>query len=210
MRCATRTGLIVCLLSLLATAAYAQGAGPATPAAAATAASRPVVPPDAQAKYERALALLCGSGGQRRDPRAAAKLLEDASRQGHAGAQGLYGWMAMSGVGIAQDDALAARWLRPAAEAGDSAAQNNLGVLYALGSGIPHDHAQAERWFRAAAARGAEDAERNLKELLRPIPPEPKGSAAPARPPATSQTAARKLHPALAAAGCRPAPARRV
>jgi TPR repeat protein len=148
---------------------------------------------DAQALYDRALGLLCGRGG-RPDPRAAAALLERAAAQGHSGAQGLLGWMAMSGVGMPRDEARAARWLRPAAEAGDSAAQNNLGVLYALGAGVPHDHAQAERWFRAAAARGAEDAERNLQELLR-APGEP------ARVPPGA--AAGRLPAALAAAGCR-------
>ena len=45
-----------------------------------------------------------------------------------------------------------------------------------------------------AATRGADDAERNLKELLRPARP---GDAAPPR------TVSGRLHPALAAAGCR-------
>ncbi|MFO1328586.1 MAG: hypothetical protein U1F56_14610 [Rubrivivax sp.] len=149
---------------------------------------------DAQTDYDAALALLCGQH-VRRDPEAAARLLERAAAQGHRGAQGLLGWMAMSGVGMARDDALAARWLRPAAEAGDSAAQNNLGVLYALGNGVPRDAAQAERWFRAAAASGAEDAELNLQELLRPA------GAAPAA--ATARRSPARLPPALAAAGCR-------
>lgn len=157
----------------------------APPLAAATA--------DSQGLYDRALALLCGS---RRDPAAAATLLEQAAQQGHRGAQGLLGWMAMSGTGIPRDDARAARWLRPAAEAGDTAAQNNLGVLHAVGSGVPHDHAQAERWFRAAADQGAEDAAANLRELLRPATP---GASAP---PALRSSRAR-LHPALQAAGCR-------
>lgn len=153
---------------------------------------------DAQALYDRALALLCG-GDARRDPKAAAALLEQAAVQGHHGAQGLLGWMAMSGTGMPRNDALAARWLRPAAEAGDTAAQNNLGVLYALGSGVAHDHVQAERWFRAAAAQGAEDAGNNLRELLKPLAP-PSGTTAPTRVRPTPVV----LHPALVAAGCRP------
>lgn len=148
---------------------------------------------DAQGLYDRALSLLCGS---RRDPVAAATLLAQAAQQGHRGAQGLLGWMAMSGTGMQRDDAKAARWLQPAAAAGDTAAQNNLGVLYALGSGVPHDHVQAERWFRAAAAQGAEDAADNLRELLRPARP---GASAP---PATRVSPV-GLHPALQAAGCR-------
>lgn len=148
---------------------------------------------DAQRLFDRALALLCGRDGAP-DADAAAALLERAAEQGHRGAQGLLGWMAMSGIGMARDEARAARWLRPAAEAGDSAAQNNLGVLYAMGQGVAHDHAEAERWFRAAAARGADAAERNLKELLRPAPP---GDAGPPR------AVSGRLHPALAAAGCR-------
>lgn len=157
----------------------------------------PTVAADAQALYERALALLCGSRGAR-DPKGAARLLEQAAQQGHHGAQGLLGWMAMSGVGMPRDEARAARWLRPAAEAGDSAAQNNLGVLYALGSGVAHDHAQAERWFRAAAAAGAEDAEQNLRELRR------RAGAGESAPPAPAKMAL--LHPVLAAAGCRAGP----
>lgn len=149
----------------------------------------------AQQAYDAALALLCGQRVHR-DPQAAAALLQQAATQGHRGAQGLLGWMALSGTGMRRDPALAARWLRPAAEAGDSAAANNLGVLYALGQGVPRDLAQAERWFRAAAERGAEDGERNLRELLRPAG---SSAAAPARPAA----APTPLHPALAAAGCR-------
>ena len=159
---------------------------------------RAIAADDAQALFDRALALLCGG---RRDPAAAAALLERAAVQGHTGAQSLLGWMAMSGTGMPRDDARAARWLRPAAEAGDTAAQNNLGVLHAIGSGVPHDHAQAERWFRAAAAQGAEDAADNLRELLRPATP---GASAP---PKTRSSGAR-LHPALQAAGCRPRRAR--
>jgi len=171
--------------------------------AAAAAAALTLVGPavgadDAQALYDQALALLCGSRGHRRDPKAAARLLERAVALGHVGAQGLLGWMAMSGHGVPRDDARAARLLRPAAEAGDTAAQNNLGVLYALGSGVPHDHAQAERWFRAAAAQGADDAARNLDELLRPGP----AASAPGR--GTTRTSRPpRLPPALAAAGCR-------
>lgn len=149
---------------------------------------------EAQGLYDRALVLLCG---RRRDPVAAAALLEQAARQGHRGAQGLLGWMAMSGVGMPRDDAKAARWLRPAAEAGDTAAQNNLGVLHAVGSGVPHDHAQAERWFRAAAAQGADDAADNLRELLRSDTP---GASAPS----AARTSRARLPPALQAAGCRP------
>jgi TPR repeat protein len=145
---------------------------------------------DAQALYDRALAHLCGSRGTSRNPKEAARLLEQAAAQGHAPSLGLLGWMAMSGVGVPRDDSRAARLLKPAAEGGDTAAQNNLGVLYALGSGVPHDHAQAERWFRAAADQGAEDAARNLDELL-------------GRTPAGAPRAARSVHPALAAAGCR-------
>lgn len=151
---------------------------------------------DAQSDFDAAVALLCGQRVNR-DPKAAARLLERAAQQGHRGAQGLLGWMAMSGVGMARDDALAARWLQPAAEGGDSAAQNNLGVLYALGQGVPRDLAQAERWFRAAAGSGAEDAEYNLQELLRP---EGTTGAGPSR------RVSARLHPALAAAGCRAAP----
>ena len=150
---------------------------------------------DAQTDYDAALALLCGQR-VRRDPEAAARLLERAAAQGHRGAQGLLGWMAMSGVGMSRNDALAARWLRPAADAGDSAAQNNLGVLHALGQGVPRDLAQAERWFRAAAASGAEDAEVNLEALLRP-------PGAGAATPAVARRTASRLPPARAAAGCR-------
>lgn len=196
-----QSAAIAGLLAALGTAALAQGGAPTLPPRPAASA-----PADAEAKYQRALALLCGARGGPRNPQAAAKLLREAAEQGHVGAQGLYGWMAMSGVGMARDDKLAGRWLRPAAEAGDTAAQNNLGVLYAIGSGVPHDHRQAERWFRAAAAQGAEDAENNLKELLRPLPPAPASGSAPATPTRVRQTA--KLHPALAAAGCRPLPPR--
>lgn len=153
---------------------------------------------DAQALFDRALPLLCGKGA-RPDPKAAAELLEQAASQGHRGAQSLLGWMAMSGTGMARNDTRAARWLRAAAEGGDTAAQNNLGVLYAVGSGVAHDHAQAERWFRAAAAQGAEDAEANLRELLKPLPPP--GTATPG---AGVRPTSAGLHPALAAAGCRP------
>lgn len=153
---------------------------------------------DAQALFDRALPLLCGKGA-RPDPKAAAALLEQAAAQGHSGAQSLLGWMAMSGTGMPRNDARAARWLRAAAEGGDTAAQNNLGVLYALGAGVAHDHAQAEHWFRAAAAQGAQDAENNLRELLKPLP---LPASAPPGPGVRSTSAG--LHPALAAAGCRP------
>lgn len=145
---------------------------------------------DAQALYDRALAYLCGSRGVPRNPKEAARLLEQSAAQGHVPSLGLLGWMAMSGMGVPRNDSRAARLLKPAAERGDTAAQNNLGVLYALGSGVPHDHAQAERWFRAAANQGAEDAARNLDELL-------------GRAPASAPRPAPSVHPALQAAGCR-------
>jgi TPR repeat protein len=175
----------------------------ATVAAALALAGRAARADDGQALYDQALALLCGSRGHPREPKAAAKLLEQAVALGHVGAQGLLGWMAMSGYGVPRDDARAARLLRPAAEAGDTAAQNNLGVLYALGSGVPHDHAQAERWFRAAAAQGAEDAARNLDELLRPLPAGSAPGRGSAGRGATRASRPPRLPPALAAAGCR-------
>lgn len=147
---------------------------------------------DAQALYDRAITLMCGSSGVR-NPAEAARLLAIAAEQGHAGAQSVLGWLHMTGTGMPRDDARAARWLRPAAEAGDTAAQNNLGVLHAIGQGVAHDHAAAERWFRAAADKGAADAARNL-DVLRGGTGRKADTRGLARP---------AVHPALASARCR-------
>jgi TPR repeat protein len=187
--------LLALAVTIAPSAAPAAPAAPAAAGAAASAASAPprVVPPDAQAQYDRALVALC-----RRRPAVGvddpARLLRSAAEQGHTGAQSVLGWMLMSGHRVPRDDAHAAGWLRRAAQGGDTAAQNNLGVLYATGSGVPRDLAAAERWFRAAADRGAEMAEQNLQVL--------RGGAA-SRP---APRAAAALHPALAAAGCRAGP----
>jgi TPR repeat protein len=167
-------------------------AGPVAHGATASVPQVQATQGDAQAQFERGLALLCGTRVAR-DPVQAARWVGLAAEQGHLGAQSVLGWMAMSGTGMPQDDTRAAPWLRRAAERGDTAAQNNLGVLYAIGAGVEHDHAQAERWFRAAAEQGAADAARNLVELRR-------RSGAPA-----PQVTHAALHPALVAAGCRPA-----
>jgi TPR repeat protein len=147
---------------------------------------------DAQAQYNLAVALLCGTQVAR-DPAAASQWLALAAAQNHTGARSVLGWMYMTGTGVQRDSAKAAHWLLQAAKAGDTAAANNLGILYALGQGVAQDDAQAEHWFNVAAGQGAVDAVRNL-EVLRAFPG---GSGKPPEPVTNT------LHPALMPANCR-------
>lgn len=118
----------------------------------------------AQAQYDLAIALLCGTRMQRH-PAEAAKWMRKAAEQDHRGAQSVLGWMFMTGTGVQRDDGKAVPWLLGAAQGGEAAAANNLSILYALGQGVEKDNGQAERWFSAAIAEGAADAARNLETL---------------------------------------------
>lgn len=147
---------------------------------------------DAQAQYDLAVALLCGTQVAR-DPVQAAQWMTLAAAQEHTGARSVLGWMYMTGTGVKRDAGQAAQGLQLAAEAGDTAAANNLGVLYALGQGVTQDDALAAHWFKLAASQGAADAARNL-EVLRAFP-----GGTGKRP----EAAATAMHPALTPANCR-------
>ncbi|MBX3637777.1 MAG: sel1 repeat family protein, partial [Rubrivivax sp.] len=134
------------VLSCVAVPARAATPAPAAVSPAASAADtlrQRAAAGDAQARHDLAVALLCGRVRER-EPGEALRWMALAAEQGHRGAQSVFGWMLMSGTGVARDDAQAARWLRAAAEGRDTAAQNNLGVLYATGQGVPRDRAEAE------------------------------------------------------------------
>ncbi len=155
-------------LAVLLCAAFGVRAAPLTPdryPAAVAALHRAATDGGADARYDLAIVLLCGTQVPR-DPASAALWLALLAPEGHTAAQSVLGWQLMAGTGVLRDDRHAARWLREAADRGDTAARNNLGVLTALGRGVPRDLDAAERLFRSAAEQGAEAAARNLSVLL--------------------------------------------
>ena len=89
------------------------------------------------------------------NPRAAAKWLERAARQGHAPAQLAIGRLYAAGSGVAQNFARAAGWYRNAAvRSGYDVAQYALGALYFNGRGVENDFGAAVDWFKKAAMQG--------------------------------------------------------
>ena len=92
----------------------------------------------------------------------AAKWLQLAADQGHAGGQLGLGQLLEVGQGVAKDEAKAAELFRKSAEQGNAAAQFSLASLYIKGAGVPADVTEAIKWLRRAANQGDSLAQLNL------------------------------------------------
>jgi TPR repeat protein len=84
----------------------------------------------------------------------AAKLYEEAAKQGSLAAMTRVGVMYVMGIGVGEDEPRGARWLQRAAEAGHAAGMREYGILFAEGWGVDEDDATAVSWYRQAAAAG--------------------------------------------------------
>lgn len=107
---------------------------------------------DPEGLFQLAKHLMEGSGGVRKDLRAATETFRRAAEQGHAQAQNAYGHALHNGVGIAQDLEGAIVWYRKAADQNLPHEQFNLAVCLHLGKGIAKDMSAAIALYRKAAA----------------------------------------------------------
>ena len=151
--------LLSILLSLCATASYAQSA-PSTPTPMTVDfLYQQIVKAEQQVHPDLLFGLI---GATLKD----AKLMAEVRSQAESGnphAQDVLAAAYEGGLGgLTQDCAQAASWYRKAADQGDADAQYNLGLLYVNGQGVPQDYAQAVSWFRKAADQGDADAQFNL------------------------------------------------
>ena len=89
----------------------------------------------------------------RGDYNRAALLLVPLAERGNARAQGMVGFMYVTGQGLPQNYDLAAYWYRLSAEQGDTTSQYLLGLAYDKGRGVPLDEVAAYKWLNLAAAR---------------------------------------------------------
>jgi localization factor PodJL len=95
----------------------------------------------------------------------AARLLEQASRQGLAPAQFRLGTLYEKGLGVKKARQAARKLYAAAADKGKAKAMHNLAVLYAEGIDGKPDYRVAAQWFRKAADRGVADSQYNLAVL---------------------------------------------
>jgi TPR repeat protein len=87
-----------------------------------------------------------------------AALLDEAAKQGHAGAQFLLGNCYQFGRGVPLEYSEAIKWYRLAADQNNSDAFAALGMMYHDGEGgLPQDYSLAMEWYRKAAEAGSPD-----------------------------------------------------
>ena len=102
-----------------------------------------------QAQYR--LAIMAQNGlGMVKNPKMAARFMQDAASQGLDLAQHGLGFMYMEGDCVEQDITQAVYWFRLAAEQGLAGAQATLGDLYEHGRGVEQDLEEAKRWYAKA------------------------------------------------------------
>jgi len=92
--------------------------------------------------------------GLPRDPLAAARLYEDAARQGLPDAMYRLGLMYLDGEGVQQNSGNAVYWFYQAAQRGHIAAQAELGRALFQGDGAQQNDKAAFEWFLSAARAG--------------------------------------------------------
>ncbi len=95
----------------------------------------------------------------------AAKLFEQAAKQGNAEAQYWMGVLYDNGDDVYMNKETAVMWYRKSAEQGYVDAQVNLARCFGLGIGVPQDENQAVYWLRKAAEKGDIEAQETLKKL---------------------------------------------
>jgi len=101
----------------------------------------------------------------RKDYKAAHKLLLPLAEQGIVYAQSILGLMYLKGEGVPQDFKEAVKWIRSAAEWGFAYAQFDLGAIYERGKGVPQDYKEAVKWYRLSAEQGIVYAQVNLGSM---------------------------------------------
>ena len=120
---------------------------------------------DAEAQFNLGLVYSSIAAGPE-DEAEAKKLILEAAKQGHAGAQEYLGHMYLHGSGLVpQDYVEAAKWLHKVAEKGNIGAQRLLGSIYAHAMGVPKDAVKGYAWFSIVADQGIEGAE-ELQQLV--------------------------------------------
>jgi len=108
---------------------------------------------DVAAQFQLGFAYFKGVGIEQ-DHLEAARWLELAAQQDHAGAQYLLGYLYYQGLGLAKDDAQAVHWVRQAAEQGQVEGEYLIGYLYYKGHGVERDYVQAHFWLTRARDNG--------------------------------------------------------
>eukprot|EP00299_Pterocystis_sp_00344_P011599 c5440_g1_i1.p1 GENE.c5440_g1_i1~~c5440_g1_i1.p1 ORF type:complete len:307 (+),score=70.55 c5440_g1_i1:36-956(+) len=72
------------------------------------------------------------------------------------------GWMAVHGIGVAEDRAIALKWFLKAAERGHPGSQFDVGLMYEMGIIVEKDMVVANHWYQLAAVQGVVEAQFNL------------------------------------------------
>lgn len=95
--------------------------------------------------------------GLPRDPAQAARWMQKAAQQGHAGAQTVLAYHYEQGHGVPKNYAETVRLLRLALAQNYPDAMFHMGRLSTTGKGVPRNQAEGLEWFRKAAAAGSAD-----------------------------------------------------
>lgn len=96
--------------------------------------------------------------------REATQWLQQGAQQGDAGAQFLYGYMALSGIGVEKNLVEAVKWIRLAATQ-DATAQALMGTMYLRGVGVEKNPNEGVRRMKEAAEKGVPHAMTTLGEV---------------------------------------------
>jgi len=124
---------------------------------------------DVEAKYLLGCRFFNGTDESRIDYQRAAEWLQKAAAEGHAGAQGLLGYMYVTACGVPVNVREGMEWLQKAAGQNDVHAQTSLADIYETGRGVVPDRFEAMDWYMKAAAQGDKDARKNLERLRKTV-----------------------------------------
>jgi uncharacterized protein len=117
------------------------------------------------AQYHLAMAYFLGTGGLDQDYEEAFQIILPAAESGYAPAQGVLGFLYVSGLGVQQDQAKGIEYMVTSAESGFAPTQQKLGDMYFNGDGIGQDYEEAHRWLLAAALQNVAEAQFTLGTL---------------------------------------------
>jgi TPR repeat protein len=119
-----------------------------------------------EAIFRQAMASEYGAGGTSRDLPQAARLYEQAARQGHAPSMVRLGYMRQSGNGIPVDLPAALALYAQAATKGNTEGQYMEAICYAAGVGTAKDPATARKLLLVPADAGHQDAQYALGIMI--------------------------------------------
>ena len=159
------TAVVAFLASMIAIAA----AAPTSPVGQAPATNQKDPSSEAQAWFERGLALDTGASGDPKTVEAFAAMRR-AAELGHPEAAFNVAVMMDSGRGTPRDEAAAAIWYARAAARGVRRAAYNLGQMYESGEGVPENASLARAWFADSGLPAARERSANLRASKAPSP----------------------------------------